>query len=115
MMNKMLSRVLKTGLYSSLAITVLGLVLVTMQHIPTEAVKALPFGDLLSYLLRGNGTAVLDFGLVLLMLTPVARVVAAVYGYIREGDRRFALISFVVLVVLSISFIVASLTGTVAG
>ena len=114
-MNQLLTRVLKSGLYSSLAITALGLILVALQGIPAAQVRALPVTELLPRLLRGDGTAVLDLGLVLLMLTPVARVVAAVYGFAIERDRRFTLISLAVLLVLAVSFIVASFTGTVAG
>ena len=115
MMNRLLSRVLKIGLYSGLAIIVLGMVLVLMRGTPATEVRALSFGKLFRELARGNGTAVLDLGLIILMLTPAARVVAALFGYLREGDRRFALISLIVLIVLIISFTIASLTGTVAG
>jgi uncharacterized membrane protein len=39
-------------------------------------------------------------GVVLLMLTPVARVLVLTLGLFREGDRRFGLVSLAVLAIL---------------
>ena len=45
--------------------------------------------------------ALLQAGVVLLMLTPVARVTVLTLGLFRQGDRRFGLVSLAVLVVLA--------------
>ncbi len=47
-------------------------------------------------------------GLVLLMLTPVTRVVVACARYVRAGDRRSAALTVAILVILAISGWVAS-------
>ncbi len=42
----------------------------------------------------------LRYGVLLLMLTPVVRVLVLTLGLFREGDRRFGFVSLAVLVVL---------------
>jgi uncharacterized membrane protein len=46
-------------------------------------------------------------GLVILMATPVARVVASVFGYASERDWTFFALTLVVLLVLSGSLLIA--------
>jgi uncharacterized membrane protein len=46
---------------------------------------------------------VLKAGVLLLMCTPVARVVVLTAGLFLEGDRRFGLVSLVVLAILATS------------
>ena len=49
------------------------------------------------------GTGILSAGVLVLLLTPAARVAMLVYGYLRGGEVWFALASFVVLALLGIS------------
>jgi uncharacterized membrane protein len=49
----------------------------------------------------------LTAGLMSLLLTPVARVVVSVVGYVRAGDWWFVLFTGIVLVLLISSFVVA--------
>jgi uncharacterized membrane protein len=51
--------------------------------------------------------AFLRAGVVLLMLTPVARVLVLTVGLFREGDRRFGFVSLAVLAILAASIVVA--------
>lgn len=52
-------------------------------------------------------TPLLTAGLLVLMTTPVARVVISCAEYVREGDWFFAATTFAVLAVLAVSVIVA--------
>ena len=47
-----------------------------------------------------DSRGIIQFGLLLLIATPVARVALAVYGFARERDWKFVVISAVVLAVL---------------
>jgi uncharacterized membrane protein len=58
---------------------------------PTEIVKAV-------FHLSGRG--LISFGLLLLIATPVARVVFSAYAFARQGDRTYLAITLFVLVVL---------------
>ncbi len=47
-----------------------------------------------------NSKSIIEFGLLLLIATPVTRVVFCVIGFARQKDRLYVLISSVVLVIL---------------
>jgi uncharacterized membrane protein len=50
----------------------------------------------------------IQFGLLLLIATPVARVALAVVGFALERDRLYAVVSLIVLLILAFSLIHAS-------
>ena len=54
-------------------------------------------------LVRGDATATIDAGLLVLMATPIARVLVLVVEFIRFRETPFALISIVVLFLLAAS------------
>ena len=58
-----------------------------------------------------DGTAVLAIGLVIVILTPVARVAAAALGFATRGERELAVISVAVLAVLGLTVALAGLVG----
>jgi uncharacterized membrane protein len=55
---------------------------------------------------QGHSAALIQFGLLLLIATPVARVVLCVIAFAAEGDRTYVAITLLVLAVL-----LASLSG----
>jgi len=57
---------------------------------------------------QGNGPALVMLGFLLLIATPVLRVIVSAIGFTLEKDRRFVLITLVVLAVLIGSFAVGS-------
>ena len=59
-------------------------------------------------LLRGNSAAIIQAGVVLLIATPVARVIFAVVGFALERDRLYVAVSLTVLAVLMASLIYSS-------
>jgi len=61
---------------------------------------------LLLRLLRLEPLAIIESGVLLLLFTPIARIVAAIIGFALERDLKYVLISLGVLtvVLLSISF-----------
>jgi uncharacterized membrane protein len=56
---------------------------------------ALPSG-----LLSGNASAVIQLGILLLVATPVCRVLFAIVAFVLEGDRLYVIVSLLVLAVL---------------
>ncbi len=54
---------------------------------------------------HGNGLAVIQFGILLLMATPVARVAFSVIAFAYEHDWQYVVISGIVLAVLMYSLI----------
>lgn len=60
-------------------------------------------GGLFRLLLAGDPMAVIQVGVLLLVATPIARVVFAVVGFALERDRLYVAVSLIVLVVLMVS------------
>ena len=84
-----LGRVLTSGTRATTWMLALGLA-------ATFAFPTSPFTD-----------ALLTVGLLVLLITPVARVVVSVVGFVRARDWRFVLYTGIVLVLLTTSFIAA--------
>jgi uncharacterized membrane protein len=55
---------------------------------------------LLSGLVRGDASAIVELGILLLIATPICRVIFAVVGFAIERDRLYVAISLIVLAVL---------------
>ncbi len=60
-----------------------------------------------SGILRGMGAVdcrvYIQFGILILIATPIARVALAVWGFHAEGDRTYVLVSLIVLAILIFS------------
>jgi uncharacterized membrane protein len=54
---------------------------------------------------RGSSLSIIQLGVLLLIATPVVRVVFALVGFVREGDRLYAWVSAVVLAILVFSLL----------
>lgn len=54
---------------------------------------------------HGDSAAIMQFGLLLLILTPVVRVGFAVVGFFLERDRLYTAVSLIVLAILVFSLI----------
>ena len=50
-----------------------------------------------------SGPGLIQLGLLLLIATPIARVVFSVFGFARQRDRLYVLITLVVLLLLTYS------------
>jgi uncharacterized membrane protein len=94
---------LLSGLIVSGSLLVLGLVIVFSRQEPRPVgIPEVGF-ELLRHALRGDGVAVLNLGLLVLILTPVLRVAVLVVGWCQERDWAFAAIALSVLILLGIS------------
>jgi uncharacterized membrane protein len=54
---------------------------------------------------HGDSEAIMQIGLLLLILTPISRVGFAVVGFALERDRLYAVVSLIVLVILAFSIL----------
>ncbi|HEV7138336.1 MAG TPA: DUF1634 domain-containing protein [Steroidobacteraceae bacterium] len=57
------------------------------------------------HLRSGSGPSIIALGLLLLIATPIARVVFAVVGFARERDALYTVISLIVLAILAFSLV----------
>jgi uncharacterized membrane protein len=112
-----ISGVLRTGVMASILLIVVGSLLTFVHHreyvsSPAELERltrpgsAVPqtLAAVLSGALQLGGQSIVAAGLLLLILTPVARVATSILAFIAQRDRRYVLITSVVLLLLLLSF-----------
>jgi uncharacterized membrane protein len=117
-----ISWVLRVGVVTSLAVVVVGLVLIFVHH-PELLTSATRLQDLtqrgtvfphtLSEVFQGvmqtRGEATVAVGLLLLILTPVTRVAVSILAFIYQRDRVYTFITLTVLIILLMSFVIGRL------
>ncbi len=108
-----ISHVLRAGVVLAGAVIALGLLLlwargagpndpISLAALRQQDGHALPVhpGALVRHALGGQPTAVIQLGVLLLILTPVARVAMTVWLFVEQRDPVFTAITLVVLAVL---------------
>jgi uncharacterized membrane protein len=102
------STILLIGSYCAAALLVLGLGMSLLQAQP-QGGAAVPVGlslsALIGSLLRGEPTAVLNLGILVMMLTPFLRVVVAAFSFFSEKDFTYASVALGVMLILLFTII----------
>ncbi|MGG4552425.1 DUF1634 domain-containing protein [Paenibacillus humicus] len=101
-----ISKMLRIGIVLAGLVIVVGLVLFLVTG--DSGYPGDTFPTSLPEIWRGivelKSVAIIEAGLILLILTPVFRVFVSMFAFIHEKDYRFVLISILVLVILALSF-----------
>jgi len=107
-----ISTVLAVGVGASAVLIGLGFVAALLVGWQTailggahDSVAATDFGNLLPRLESLQPLAISQFGLIVLLATPVMRVATSAVGFALEGDRLYAAITLAVLAVLLASIL----------
>jgi uncharacterized membrane protein len=100
-----IARVLRLGALFSTVIMLAGVVLMVVRGTPAGAagVHFIRLRDLAPHLLQLDPEAVTELGILLLLFTPVARIVIAAIGFAVERDLKYVAISVGVLAVVLFS------------
>lgn len=106
-LRRWVATVLTVGVWSAVALVAVGLAWGLISGRPLEVDP----GSLFDELTAGRPGSVVLLGILLLVLTPVAQLMAAVAAFLRNGERGYALVTLVVLGVLLFSLVLAALTG----
>ena len=103
-LNAVVHRVLIIGLVISTALILVGLSLDFVRHrqVPTEAPN---FSETFHRIAELRASGFLMLGLLVLIATPVLRVIGSTLAFLYERDWRYALITFVVLLVVTLSLL----------
>lgn len=112
-LERTVGRLLSLGTYASVAILAVGvgLMLVAGRSPLDPSYPALDPARFLPDLLRGEPSAVLWLGLLAVMATPTARVVASLVGYVEAREWRMVVVSVAVLVAIATSIVVGGAAG----
>jgi uncharacterized membrane protein len=98
-----IARLLSIGTYVSIALVAAGvLLLLSSGASPLDPAPGFDLGRIGSDLASVRPAGFLWLGIVGLILTPAARVVAALVGYARSGERAMVLVSILILGVIAI-------------
>ena len=113
-METMMGRLLQIGVLLASAVVLVGGILYVRAHAGSgvdyrtfagEPADLRSVTGLFRLLMAGDPAAVIQVGAILLIATPVARVVFAVVGFALERDRFYVAVSLTVLAVLLASLI----------
>jgi len=105
------ARILTIGTFGAVGLLLIGsLLLLASGRSPLDPAPALDVGRLVRDVLALQPAGPLWLGLALIIVTPGARVVAALVGYVQLGEREMALISGLVLAVIAAG-VVAGVVG----
>ena len=116
-MELIMGRLLQVGVLLASAIVLAGGILYVHAHAAAPMdyrtfAGEPPFlrhpSQLLRHLATGDGAAIIQLGILLLIATPIARVVFAVIAFAIERDRLYVAVSLVVLAVLLVSLLYLS-------
>ena len=103
-LNEVVHRVLIFGLTISTVLILVGLGLDLIRHrdVPTTVPT---FGDVFRRTAQLRPSGFLTLGLLVLVATPILRVIGSTLAFLWERDWRYAAITFVVLVVVVLSLV----------
>lgn len=105
-----IGRLMVWGVYAAMALISIGIVLAGLAGIDPLARGLAPALDpvgIVSSMLALQPEGFLWAGIVLILAIPIGRVVVAGVGFLARGERRFALVSLLVLLVVVISIVTA--------
>ena len=108
-MSTVIGGILQGGVLLSSAVIILGVILLPFRSggLSPQRIETFPhtFGQLWPELATFHPQAIIVLGLLLLIATPVIRVAASVVAFWLEHDRRFVIITLIVLAILIVSFL----------
>jgi uncharacterized membrane protein len=117
---RVVSIVLRTGVSISGAIVLVGGIYYVLRHASENAAYHIFHGQpsidrTIDQIARGavalRARSIIQFGILVLIATPILRVLFSLVGFVFERDRTYVLVTAIVLLVLLYSLV----SGTVSG
>ena len=106
-LNRMVHRMLLVGLALSTAALVIGVTLSAIFHRPLPT-QVSGFRQLADGLKKGSPAGFLSLGILLLIATPVLRVLGSLAEFVEKRDWHYAVITSIVLIILTLSVMTGS-------
>ncbi len=111
-----IARLLSVGTAASVGIIAVGVVLMALTgHTPLDVAPAFDPGSLVGSLLGLDPAGFLWLGVVVVLATPLARVVLALAGFLRAGEHEMALVAALIVAVIAVGVVVGINTGPTRG
>ncbi|SIS54816.1 Uncharacterized membrane protein [Chryseobacterium ureilyticum] len=112
-LNRSVGNLLRLGVILSVATSLIGFIkLFTEGFVMPEKYTSLVvgtssekvWGQFWDSLCKGEGMAIIQLGILLLIFTPLMRIIFALIGYLKEKDYVYVVISSIVLAIMAVSF-----------
>jgi len=112
-LKKTIGQLLRYGVLSASAIVLAGGIVYLWRHgseypkyhrFLGEPEKMRRLAPMWQAVLRGEGRPLIQTGLLVLIATPIARIVFSIFGYLLEKDYLYTLITAIVLLVILWNF-----------
>lgn len=112
-LNRSVGNLLRLGVVLSVVTSLVGFVKLFTEGFKMPKYKMLEMGDssekvwgsFWDSLCKGEGMAIIQLGILLLILTPLVRIIFALIGYLKEKDYIYVIISLIVLAIMTVSFL----------
>ncbi len=101
-LRELAARVLETGFQAAVVIMAAGLILAVVRQEPLPSTLEQP-ADIARGIVRADPEAIVGLGIVAIILTPFVSTLLIAVTFYRQGDRRYGLISGLVLLILLVS------------
>ena len=107
-LERSIARLLTLGTYASIALLLVGLVLMLANGIgPRSGGPAFDSTTLGANLVAFRPAGFIWLGLIAVVATPAARVLVSLVGYARRGERTMAIVAALILLVIGLSVVLA--------
>jgi uncharacterized membrane protein len=112
----LLGRVLRAGVMTAAAIVMVGATIYLARHgtvrqdhqaFTGEPADLRSVGGIVADAAHGSGRGLIQLGLLVLIATPVGRVLCSIVGFFREGDYIYVFVTLTVLGLLVYSLVAA--------
>ena len=112
-LERIIGKLLQYGVLLSSLVVLTGGIVYLLRHghqVPAygsfkgEPLKMRHLLPMLQAIFHGEGRPLIALGLLLLILTPIARIVFSIAGYVLEKDWLYVLITLLVLAVIVVNF-----------
>ena len=104
MMELLIGRLLKAGVITAASVVAFGGTLYLVQH-GFEPADYRVFHPAAAGVISDYGRGLIQMGLLILIATPIARVVLSLFLFARKRDAAYVVISLIVLCVLAYGFL----------
>ncbi len=113
-MEMLMGNLLRYGVLISAVFVFIGSVIYLAQHgfekphynnFLGEPQRFIHLKDIIENALKGHAKSIIQFGLILLIATPIARIVFSIVGFLLERDYLYVVITAIVLMIIIISLV----------
>ena len=113
-MEMLMGNLLRFGVLISAVFVFIGSIIYLAQHGLEEAQyhdflgephRFIHLKDIVENALKGHAKSIIQFGLILLIATPIARIVFSIIGFFLEKDYLYVVITAIVLLIIILSLV----------